>query len=256
MIRIIYLFALCAVTSADVTSLRIKGGNTAAPGEFPYQVSVQINEQHVCGGALVTMRHVVTSGSCLVNILRNPQLFNQLKVIVGTMNLRKDGMVCDVSKVTLHPEYQWDWQWSSFENDIGMIHLRQNVQPSRYVQQVNLPAITELPQNSELLFTGWGSVNNPSGPSIELLQKAKLRSISKQECQKYFPNLNVKQYQICTSPNNYLATCTTDQGGPLTYGNQLVGISTGIHGCAGGVPDVFTKVSYYLKFIVNDINSN
>lgn len=48
-----------------------------------------------------------------------------------------------------------------------------------------------------------------------------------------------------------------DSGGPLAHENLLVGIvsyGTGI--CGVGVPDVYTRVSIYYQWIVDNTNEN
>lgn len=106
------------------TKDRVKGGIYAQPGEFRYQVSVQLDGEHVCGGALIDARHVITAASCLTPIINNPQvLIPKTKVLAGTINLKKDGYLNNVSRVSVHPDYKYNKLWESFMNDIGVIHV-------------------------------------------------------------------------------------------------------------------------------------
>ena len=43
---------------------RIKGGNSAKVGEFPWLVSVRVNGGHFCGGSLINNRFVLTAAHC------------------------------------------------------------------------------------------------------------------------------------------------------------------------------------------------
>jgi secreted trypsin-like serine protease len=49
-----------------LTDKRIVGGEDAAQGEFPEQVSVQIFGGHACGGSLLSSTAVLTAGHCCV----------------------------------------------------------------------------------------------------------------------------------------------------------------------------------------------
>ena len=43
----------------------IVNGNEAYPGQFPWQVSLRtISQHHLCGGALINKRHVLTAAHC------------------------------------------------------------------------------------------------------------------------------------------------------------------------------------------------
>lgn len=68
------LIAFCLVVNATqnedgsaelIPSPRIVSGGFAALGQFPYQVSVRLNNQHICGGALISKRFVVTAAHCV-----------------------------------------------------------------------------------------------------------------------------------------------------------------------------------------------
>lgn len=43
----------------------IIGGESAEPNEFPYQVALFEIKKFICGGAILTMRHIVTAGHCV-----------------------------------------------------------------------------------------------------------------------------------------------------------------------------------------------
>nr|CAD7427623.1 unnamed protein product [Timema monikensis] len=69
--------------------LRIVGGASAQPGEFPWQVSLQVVNgcyaRHVCGGAILSSYWVVTAGHCVrtVNL-------TTLTVVAGDHDLYKE----------------------------------------------------------------------------------------------------------------------------------------------------------------------
>jgi hypothetical protein len=44
---------------------RVVGGTQAISGEFPYVVSITVNNQHICGGFIYSDKWVVTAASCV-----------------------------------------------------------------------------------------------------------------------------------------------------------------------------------------------
>ena len=51
-------------SEAGTSSVQIVGGTTAAAGEFPFIVSLQVSGSHYCGGTLLDANTVVTAAHC------------------------------------------------------------------------------------------------------------------------------------------------------------------------------------------------
>ena len=65
---------------------RVVNGENAAPHAWPWQISLRVNGQHICGGSLIDPNWVVTAAHC---VERNPRP-SGYTVVVGekTQNIR------------------------------------------------------------------------------------------------------------------------------------------------------------------------
>lgn len=73
---------------------RVVGGENAAEGQFPYQVSLQVGigplSQHFCGGSILNERLVLTAAHCVLPILEyHLTAFTMIRA--GLTNLKNPG---------------------------------------------------------------------------------------------------------------------------------------------------------------------
>ncbi|KAL7305764.1 hypothetical protein TKK_0002014 [Trichogramma kaykai] len=260
------IFILClalrdvsAELDDDVES-RITFGQDASPGEFPHHISMYKDRSYLCGGALISPKHVLTAAHCVQSLVKNRKY--ELLVEVGTVNLGK-GRVHRVSRITYNRGFDLHPNSKLVADDIAVIHLKAPVELSDNVKPIKLPVPnSELPDRSIIHVSGFG-ISRPGGvgPVNQRLQKVQSLTISRLACSRWYwayMNERIGPKVICVRDKRP-GTCYGDSGGPMTNETKdvIVGVVSGGTGrCGRGDPDIFTKVSHFIPFIENELNGD
>ncbi|XP_053676933.1 chymotrypsin-2-like [Anopheles nili] len=226
---------------------RVVGGEVAANGSAPYQVSLQIPAWgHNCGGSLLNKRWVLTAAHCLVG--NEP---SGLVVLVGTNSLKEGGQFYKVDKLFYHSRYNSP----QFHNDIGLVRLEKPVEFSNLVQSIEYSE-KAVPVNATVRLTGWGRTS--AGGSVPtMLQSLNVVTLSNEECKAKSGNPeNVDVGHVCTLTKAGEGACNGDSGGPLVYEGKLVGVVNFGVPCGLGYPDGFARVSYYHDWVRTTMGNN
>lgn len=105
MLFIIYIIFV-GLVSANLLQNNIKqeskivGGQEAKDGASPYQVSLQIRKSHLCGGAIIHERFIVTAAHCLAG--RKAVNF---EILVGTNDVKNGKEYYDSDLLLTHSRY-------------------------------------------------------------------------------------------------------------------------------------------------------
>lgn len=235
---------------------RIVGGIEARPNSFPWLVSIQLDNRHICGGTLIDDRHVLTAASCFKQSLF-PARYT---IALGAHKLSDTAYsTVDVERLIFHSDYND----VTNENDIGLMRLTEPI-PSAS-GSVGTACLSQSVKRSSALdsfvIAGWGATRFLSGvtrPTNELRQ-AKVNVMT--ECSRVYPNFDVRK-QICAGTANFSSdACQGDNGGGLfekrttdTDRWVLAGIVSYGNGCATtGYPSVYVRVSAYFDWIESTV---
>jgi len=231
---------------------RIVGGTKASPAEYPWQVTLLFRGQHMCGGTLISDRHVVTAAHCFQGPLADRR---QWLVGVGLTSLEHvtRNNVVRVAKVSVHERYVHEPP----TNDIALLTLAQplRINQGELVRTACLPQKGEDFEGQTCTITGWGSMYE-GGPATKHLQEVDLPVISNAQCSNVLgAQAGIQKGVICAGvPQGGHDACQGDSGGPMVCKKggvwQLAGIVSWGYGCAHRmVPGVYTRVSEYVDWI-------
>ncbi|XP_049644207.1 transmembrane protease serine 9 [Suncus etruscus] len=234
------------------TAGRIVGGVEAAPGEFPWQVSLRENAEHFCGAAVIGARWLLSAAHCF-NELAAP---SDWVAYAGTTSLSASeaGAVrARVARIIPHPRYDAD----TADFDVALLQLRTPLAFGRRVQPVCLPAATHVfPPRRKCLISGWGYLKEDFLVKPETLQKATVELLDQALC----ASLYWSHASLIGCLSGYLDgkvdSCQGDSGGPLVCEEPsgrffLAGIVSWGIGCAEARrPGVYARVTRLRDWIL------
>uniref|UniRef100_A0A1B6BXU4 Peptidase S1 domain-containing protein n=1 Tax=Clastoptera arizonana TaxID=38151 RepID=A0A1B6BXU4_9HEMI len=248
----------------DDLSLIVKG-NTARRGQLPYQVALLCMVQPrygflCCGGSLISTKYVLTAAHCVDNLSK----YVGLAVTLGGVDLSRSEanrltVKVSLSDIKIHEKYSS----TLYNDDIALIKLPYNIEPTTYYSVVDLPTYYEGMNPSAAVgrtatVSGWGRTTDSSDKSSKVLQYGYMTVISNAACASSYQaaKYRITSSQLCAAVTYDANICNGDSGGPLVVSNKrnvLMGVvSIGASKCELGFPSAFTRVSYYLDWIARN----
>ncbi|KYN01157.1 Chymotrypsin-1 [Cyphomyrmex costatus] len=223
---------------------KIVGGKPANEGQFPYQASLRINDNHFCGGSVINNRWILTASHCLTG-------FNDtaITVVLGTNTLNKGGDKYLSIKKLVHPYYNSVLIW----NDVGLIKVNKDIVFGDKVKSIALPTKNFDKSNYPATLSGWGTTSYP-GNTPNDLHHIQLTVMNQKQCAS--SSFRVTNANICTLNKQGEGACHGDSGGPLVADNEQIGVVSWGIPCAKGRPDIFTRVYFYRDWINKCIQEN
>ena len=252
----------CGVSNRDaVRSFRIFGGKRVLRGTWPWQVSMQKEGYHSCGGSIINERWIVTAAHCFeaVSFLdylydinnTDPRIW---QMVVGEHKLydKRHGKNFSVGKIIQH--HMYDSNNKTDPHDIAMVKLKSPLVFGRYIKPICLPRRRHnFDGNRKCFATGWGRNEDTDTPHRLYQVRHKVKPNSKCRWR------GLADSHVCFG-KDAVGTCDGDSGGPLSCKDgekwYLAGITSwGSVNCQL-LESVFVRTSHFLKWVRGIMRNN
>ncbi|XP_055616968.1 trypsin beta-like [Toxorhynchites rutilus septentrionalis] len=234
---------------------RILGGTPATVGEFPSKVSLQTssNSAHICGGTLLTMRHVLTAAHCVTDIRGTPMSVSRIQAMADDLNVlptmrSPTRQTRPAHSLVIHEKYDP----SKLTNDLAIVRLASEFSKTSTLYPAK--RVSSSPQAGQLCsLSGWGVTSEHSQNISPTLQRVNLEVLTFDHCNTAYKGTLTSGMLCAWGPGR--DACQGDSGGALMCHNQVAGVVSFGAGCAHpGFPGVYMDVAYFEKWIKKAIN--
>lgn len=198
------LISLSLANAANIVPF-ISNGDDTTINEFPFLVSIQEINVHICGGSLLNERWILSSARCISN--RN---INQLNVEYGNTEISPGPVGSNkaaISRIILHEDYEQ----RSLTNDISLLEAATIMVTNFHEPFVKLiiPGGIRFRSGTHSVHAGWGHVRQNVRTSV--LQKANINILSREECvEATADTMEPSRHHICAMAESVM--CTGDLG--------------------------------------------
>uniref|UniRef100_A0A8C7YFD1 Acrosin n=1 Tax=Oryzias sinensis TaxID=183150 RepID=A0A8C7YFD1_9TELE len=236
---------------------RIVGGREAVEGAWPWQVSIQINSKHHCGGTILDSHWVLTASHCFSKYLQIVR--SHVRVVAGLRVWSDPGahsQIRYISEMKMHEDYD---DFTS-DSDIMLLRLRSPFKFTSHVQ----PACTPYSVTHEFVLnlthcfiTGWGS-SYYKGRLMNNLQEAEVELIERRRCNQFtWYDGFITENMLCAGLESGAAdSCQGDSGGALQCYSEsddrfyVLGVTSFGEECGlPRRPGVYSRISVFADWL-------
>ncbi|KAF7994067.1 hypothetical protein HCN44_011336 [Aphidius gifuensis] len=231
-------------------SRKLQGGSIVSPDIINHQVSIQINNEHICSGIIIGEHYVLTAATCIV--LDHDIILGNIKVRAGSNDLLDNDSSFlsyhEVSLVIIHPTFNIRNFWS---DDICILKLSTGLDLF-YIRPAKLP-LSKLIKNI-LQISGWSEDVSHTSDLISTQRLKRCNIERPRNCNEIFgTSLNANQFCGYGSPRSCYLTLG-DGGNPLFFYRTIFGVVSLISSYDDS-PFIYTQTFNYNNWIDNILHN-
>jgi len=168
-------------------------------------------------------------------------------VRVGSTTSQTGGQLFQVDYIDNYPTFNPN----NYHDDVAIIHVIGHLHFGPSIQPIAMPpAGAGVPAGAMATLTGWGSHGLGNFTFSPVLQYASFPVLTNGECSQLYED-PITNAMICAGfAQGGPGPCHGDYGGPLTFGNQVIGLFSWARGCGSpNIPAVYARVAYFRQWI-------
>ncbi|XP_006893103.1 PREDICTED: probable threonine protease PRSS50 [Elephantulus edwardii] len=245
---------------------------TAMTLRWPWVVSVQANDTHVCAGSIITLQWVVVAAHC---VAQQNFIYSVLvgSTVMGSWHPNVYSM--SVAQVLLNPRFRLRryWSWIGRDNDIALLKLHAAIKYKN-----DLPENLWSSKSSGLehsLMGGnsgvqcLGAVEGHPGklPQFQSIQEKQVMILDNEDCDQFYHIISripsmvqvINSYMFCAKDTSRNSFCYEESGEPMSCLVDktwyLVGLVSWGPGCEKNeAPPIYLHIPSYRQWIMDCIN--
>ncbi|XP_065324818.1 serine protease 1-like isoform X2 [Gordionus sp. m RMFG-2023] len=237
----------------------VVGGIRTKIKEYPFLVSIRVNDKYDCAGIIIDSDKILTVAHCMKPGIRHSlyTIHCGKSKIYGNEPGQK---VFSIKAAIIHENYvREDNQKNKFQydNDIAIIKLNETLKFTANIMKAELPKANEkITPNTYCCVAGWGKTKGHG--DVNVLNEICIPTWSTLKCnRKEFYDGKISNNMICAGEESGgIDSCHGDSGGPLlcykraTSSKKVSGLVSWGKGCAeSNKPGVYLDLSKYIDWI-------
>lgn len=148
---VIFCIVYAIANQTTIWKTRVIGNFEPALGVYGFIVSVQIRNQHVCGGAIYNKRFVITAATCVRDISNE-----EISIFAGETRLNERNSPT-ARRFRVDNVIKKNGAFSNIKDNIALLHTTEDME-TQYITSITFPN-QDIPDNEPIssYICGWGA---------------------------------------------------------------------------------------------------